>query len=192
MLKKWVILDFYSDTSATCQRGIKHNIQTSELYKRMCSQTNININLSGKHSGLFNSYSSHSHILHLGEMQMTAAFLSSSSTEENIHIDGGTRLLVHRNCVSKWMWPWRPEIDGCNHVAFTLRILCIKTPILHSNIWHLIHIIRLGNNLKNGFSALTNRWQRFNSLAARQVGVIHLERNLEPSGFQVWRFGNQI
>lgn len=72
--------------------------------------------------------------LHLGGMQVTAAFLSPCSTEENIYIAGGTRLLVHSKCVYEWTWPRRLEIDGCNNVVCTPRILCIKTPILHSNI----------------------------------------------------------
>lgn len=70
--------------------------------------------------------------LHLAEMEMTAAFLALCFTEENIYIASGARLLVHRKYVYQRMW--RPEIDECNHVICTLRILCIKTPILYLNI----------------------------------------------------------
>ncbi len=68
---------FYVDTSAKHQEGIKHCIQWIELQKRMHSQTNININLSHKVGNIpayLLAISLTATFLHLGGMQMTAAF----------------------------------------------------------------------------------------------------------------------
>lgn len=123
-------------TSTESQKSITHHIHWSEphrLNKCMNSQTNIHINLCSqrrKCCDLFISYSSHSDI----SSSWWGADKSSTSVfqrEEHLYSQQCEVIILPQPY--KLTRAWRCEIGGSNHVVRALRVLCIKTPILHSN-----------------------------------------------------------
>ncbi len=116
---------FYFDTSAKHQEGIKHCIQWIELQKRMHSQTNININLSHKVGNIpacLLAISLTATFLHIGGMQMTAAF-PIPVFYRGKHLYSWRYKVISPQQMCIWR---RLEIDGCNHVVCTPTLSEIK------------------------------------------------------------------